>query len=378
MGFYHAECAQFLNQESNQGDCGCRKSDCDHGAGWDRNLQMKIGALTADVPEQLQATSLEISSSKPTGTFQSFFESYPNFEAVDFVGDGYSCIFVAVSVSASGSPAIATQLRILAVRSLCKNWGEIGGIVKSENADQSGEPIESLTQARCCRLLLGSRTTKPLWGNQCTLSQLPRIVKKNIAVQTLTNGKPYKHVFRFDQCEDTIFIGFVPEFHYFSLKVCNPGPARDIERGSDQGKPVPETPSPPPKTPGARAVALSTPLSKTILPSSKQLNPITASTKCLFGDSCRHDTEKPRHYPVCDQLFHAQCLPDNVVGCPCIFAADVSDPNGGFLMVRYLNFSLFFQFQRLSGITSFESEKRWSSINVTHSVPNANLEWSRK
>ena len=150
---------------------------------------------------------------------EDFFRLYPDLAPVDFIGDGHSCQFIAVGQAACGSPIVAGGLRKLAIEAINQKWEDLGDVVMSEVSEQSGLPLETLNQQSCLELLAGSETRKPLWGNHCTLSQLPEIVKKNIAVLTFSNSKPFKHVFELEGCNDTIHIGFLPEQHYFALTV---------------------------------------------------------------------------------------------------------------------------------------------------------------
>ena len=148
-----------------------------------------------------------------------FFELYPDLAPVDIVGDGHSCQYIAVGLAACQSPLIAGALRGLAVKAIREKWSDMGPLVMNEVSDQSGVPLCELNQQRCIELLSGSASSTPLWGNHCTLSQLPHIVKKNIVVLTSSGGRPFKHVFALDGCKDTVFIGFLPELHFFALKV---------------------------------------------------------------------------------------------------------------------------------------------------------------
>ena len=116
---------------------------------------------------------------------QHFFRLYPDLAPVDFIGDGHSCQFIAVGQAACGSPIVAGGLRKLAIEAINQKWEDIGAVVMSEVSEQSGLPLEKLSQQTCLELLAGSETRKPLWGNHCTLSQLPEIVKKTFLFSPL-------------------------------------------------------------------------------------------------------------------------------------------------------------------------------------------------
>ena len=148
---------------------------------------------------------------------QHFFQLYPELSPVDFIGDGHSCQFVAVGQAACNSPIVAGGLRRLAVKAIMDKWSDVGPLVMSEISDQTNIPLEELDQQACEQLLSGSETRTPLWGNHATLAQLPNIVKKNIVVLTSSNGKPFKHIFEMEGCTSSVYIGFLPELHYFAL-----------------------------------------------------------------------------------------------------------------------------------------------------------------
>ena len=152
-------------------------------------------------------------------TNQSTFEQcFPELEIVRIPGDGSSCQFEAVAESACGTHAVSGILRERAVGELRKNWSDVGSFVLAEVAHQAQVPESSLDLDKCCEFLLGSA-----WGNHCTLVQLPKIVGKSIVVLTISQGKPFKHIFNCEGSNNTIHIGFLPEFHYFPL-VAKPTP----------------------------------------------------------------------------------------------------------------------------------------------------------
>ena len=197
--------------------------------GWDPIEQRRIGLLVESVPS-FSYESPDIPASEAVTTMQDFFRIYPELAPVDFIGDGHSCQFIAVGQAACSSPIVAGKLRKLAVKAIGDKWSELGAVVMSEISDQSGIPLEHLDQQVCLEQLSGSATRKPLWGNHCTLAQLPAIVQKNIVVLTSSNGKPFKLVFDLEGCCNSVYIGFLPEFHYFAVtprevtsKSCAPG-----------------------------------------------------------------------------------------------------------------------------------------------------------
>ena len=143
-------------------------------------------------------------------------------------GDGCSCQFEAVGDAACGTFTISDTLRARAVGSIQDNWEQVGQFALAEVALQSGRDFNSLTKDLCCELLLGS-DDRPLWGNHVTLAQLPNIVNKRIVVLTLSSGKPFKYLFDCEDTENTIYIGLVPEAHYFPLI-----PKRGFQKG-DKG-----------------------------------------------------------------------------------------------------------------------------------------------
>ena len=323
---YHESCASTLNE----GKCACVYLDLDLGCAWDSYLSSRIGELTANVPEQLWCRAGPRSTSSLV-TMETFFEAYPCLRAENSIQDGHSCQFIAVGLAACGSPLIAQKLRILAVRELCRQWNEIGEVVKSEISDQSGEDVGSLDQARCCKLMLGSPTARPLWGNECTMTVLPSVVKKNITVLTIANGRPFKHVYRYGDCKDTVYIGFIPEFHFFALRVAST--PCELTKSCDESVSVPKLNHDQHLTSVNKSPALASP--KRHLESVVRLHTI----QCSFGEYCQfskqtdaqREAESFRHCPVCDGFFHESCVPYSDIGCPCIFAIDVRDPKGDFM-----------------------------------------------
>ena len=184
--------------------------------------QASIGRLVQSVPSSSNFSNLAAANDQDITTMSQFFQLYPYLAAEDFVGDGHSCQFIAVGQAACSSPVIAGKLRKLAVEEIRKKWQDVGGVVLSEVSDQSGIPLDEMDQLRCLELLAGSETAQPIWGNHATLAQLPNIVQKNIVVLTSSNGKPFKHIFMMDDAlksPDTIYIGFLPELHFFALNV---------------------------------------------------------------------------------------------------------------------------------------------------------------
>ena len=319
---YHGDCASTFND----GNCACVCLALDHE--WDSSLSIRIGELTSDVPEQVWCPAGPRSTASMV-TMEAFFEAYPglcaeNSGAEMSVQDGHSCQFIAVGLTACGSPLIAQKLRILAVRELCRQWDTLGDVARSEIAAQSGEDLESLDQARCCKLMLGSSTRMPLWGNEVTLVVLPSIVKKNIALLTISNGRPFKRVYRCDDCNDTVYVGFIPECHFFAVTVAS-APSESIkscDRSNDED------------------ISMKSDLQQ--LTKTKNFPVLTSqpvvqkrARQCSFGEFCQFlkepDTDKSQtfqHCPVCDSFFHDSCVPYSDIGCPCIFANDVRNPKG--------------------------------------------------
>ena len=190
--------------------------------GWDPVKQASIGRLTQSVTSFSNTSKLPAGNNQDITSMSQFFQLYPDLAAEDFVGDGHSCQFIAVGQAACSSPVIAGKLRKLAVEEIRKKWQDFGDVVLSEVSDQSGIPLKDLDQQRCLELLAGSGSARPIWGNHATLAQLPNIVQKNIVVLTSSNGKPFKYNFMMDgalESSDTIHIGFLPELHFFALKV---------------------------------------------------------------------------------------------------------------------------------------------------------------
>ena len=204
--------------------------------GWDPVKQANIGQIIQSVPSaSTNKGPASLAADRDVTTMAQFFELYPELAAEDFVGDGHSCQFIAVGQAACSSPIIAGKLRHLAVQEIKKKWKDIGPIVQSEIADQTGIPLKDLDQMKCVELLSGSENAPPIWGNHVTLAQLPQIVRKNIVVLTSSNGKPFKHIFSMDDVasSDTVHIGFLPELHFFALKVREP---RVMLKAGDKGK----------------------------------------------------------------------------------------------------------------------------------------------
>ena len=161
-----------------------------------------------------------------------FLAAYPFLEIVQLSGDGHSCQFEAVGFAACGTESVSRNLREMAVDSIRNKWAAIGDVVLAEISHQSNIEVGDLDQARCCELLLGSANRSPLWGNHLTIAQLPAIVNKRIVLLTLSNEKPFKHVFECDGTEDTIHIGLLPEAHYFPVR---PKASTKLQKG-DKGK----------------------------------------------------------------------------------------------------------------------------------------------
>ena len=166
-------------------------------------------------------------------TQSAFEECFPELEIVPLSGDGVSCQFEAVAESACGTSSVSGLLRKKAVEQLRSKWGEVGSFVLAEVAHQAQVPEGSLDADQCCEFLLGSNNRVPLWGNHCTLAQLPSIVDKTIVVLTISQGRPFKHVFNCEKADGTIHIGFLPEYHYFPLKTKS-RPAQLLKKG-DKG-----------------------------------------------------------------------------------------------------------------------------------------------
>ena len=188
---------------------------------WDEEQQKAVAELVEDVQadSRLWGEVTPAQHGRPSGYSQAdFLTAYPSLEVVPLSGDGYSCQFEAVGEAACGTKAIAGILRKRAVNLIREKWDEIGDLVLGEVAHQASIEAEALDLERCCELLLGSEERSPLWGNHATIAQLAEIVKKKIVVLTLSEGRPFKHIFDCEGASGTVHIGLIPEAHYFPVR----------------------------------------------------------------------------------------------------------------------------------------------------------------
>ena len=185
---------------------------------WDESRQKCIGELVSAIVNHDLGADTGTPTSGKSVPQDDFLAAYPNLDIVPLVGDGSSCQFEAVGEAACGTPTVSRELRALAIQSIQAKWDLVGEFVKSEIAHQADISFDSLTMEMCCELLLGSTRRAPLWGNEITMAQLPAIVKKTIVVLTLSESKPFKHTFECEGATGTIYVGLVPEAHYFPVK----------------------------------------------------------------------------------------------------------------------------------------------------------------
>ena len=183
---------------------------------WDPLLQSQVASAVDGVPDKIYVRG---SGNKDQLTISNFLDAYPTLEMIPLPGDGSSCQFEAIALSACGEVERASQLRNLAVERISKEWDTISDLVLSEVASQTGLDMASLDKQRCLDLMTGLNNKPGIWGNAITLAQLPYIVKKNIVVLCLSEGHSFKHVLELEGSSETIHIGFLPEFHYFPVRV---------------------------------------------------------------------------------------------------------------------------------------------------------------
>ena len=187
---------------------------------WDEERQIAVAELVQEVPAFIRRGEAPTKQGKRGAVFSQddFIKAFPFLEIVDLFGDGHSCQFEAVGEAAFGTPTVAGDLRKRAVDLICAKWDEIGDVVLAEVSQQADIEVANLDKSKCCELLLGSSTCSPLWGNHCTIAQLPEIVKKRIVVLTLSEGSPFKCTFDCEGTTGSIHIGLVPETHFFPVR----------------------------------------------------------------------------------------------------------------------------------------------------------------
>ena len=193
--------------------------DADSSLNWDEERQNAIAELILAVPDSILPGKIQPKQGRrAVYSQQDFLVAYPFLEIVPLSGDGHSCQFEAVGEAACGTPAVAENLRKSAIDLICCKWAQIGELVSAEVSQQANIEVADLDESKCRELLLGSSTCSPLWGNHCTIAQLPEVVKKRIVVLTLSEGRPFKCVFDCEGTTGSIHLGLVPEAHYFPVR----------------------------------------------------------------------------------------------------------------------------------------------------------------
>ena len=193
---------------------------------FDGERHTAIGMLVTDVPERQFHTSSATTDQKVN--ISDWKAAYPYLEIVDQVGDGDSCQFESVSLAVWGHSKLAEQLRQNTVDLISKKWDTVGVFMLGEVAGQMGRTADQLSKNEClAHMRSKDERGRYLWGNSVTLHCLPEIIGKTIVVLGLSSGAAFKHTLKAERSSDVVYIGFLPEVHFFG---CRPAE----KRGSPQ------------------------------------------------------------------------------------------------------------------------------------------------
>ena len=160
-------------------------------------------------------------------TLRDWKAAYPYLDVDDDVhGDGDSCQFESVSVAVWGDSKMAGELRHRVVNAISENWASVGEFMLAEVAGQMGCKTEDLQKDNCLEHMRSKNSRgRYLWGNSVTLHCLPDIVGKTIVVLGLSSGGPFKQTFHAKKPLPVVFVGFIPEVHFFGCRpVVSVGP----------------------------------------------------------------------------------------------------------------------------------------------------------
>ena len=177
-----------------------------------------VAKVVVDVPTKLFTRK---SGRGEPATFDLFKKCYPDLEIIDPPGDGSSCLYDSVSEALCGDASLSKALRIQAVDAIDRRWEEVSAFAIAEVADQASTDADALGKAECLRLLLEPGPSGHfLWGNAVTLHHLPEVVGMDIVVLTVSEGSPFKAVLKtVGLASGTIYLGFIPEVHFFGVRV---------------------------------------------------------------------------------------------------------------------------------------------------------------
>ena len=186
-------------------------------AAFDLERHISVAKIVSDVPTKLFSRK---SGRGEQVTFDLFKKCYPDLDIINPPGDGSSCLYDSVSEAICGDTSLSRVLRVQAVSAIDRRWGEVGEFAIAEVADQATVAADTLGKSECLRLLLEPGPGGHfLWGNAVTLHHLPEVVGMNIAVLTVSDGSPFKTVLKpKGLASGTIFVGFIPEVHFFGVR----------------------------------------------------------------------------------------------------------------------------------------------------------------
>ena len=113
------------------------------------------------------------------------------------------------------------QLRQKTVDLIAKKWDSVGVFMLGEVAGQMGCSTDQLDKEECLTYMRSKdKCGRFLWGNSVTLHCLPNIIGKSIVVLGLSAGSAFKHTLKAECSTGDVYIGFIPEVHFFWVSSC--------------------------------------------------------------------------------------------------------------------------------------------------------------
>ena len=120
---------------------------------------------------------------------------------------------------------MSEQLRQKTVDLIAKKWDSVGVFMLGEVAGQMGCSTDQLDKEECLTYMRSKdKRGRFLWGNSVTLHCLPNIIGKSIVVLGLSSGSAFKHTLKAECSTGDVYIGFIPEVHFFG---CRPAEKRN-------------------------------------------------------------------------------------------------------------------------------------------------------